>query len=787
MPPGQAIRKLDRQLHTALEARAHGPRGSARVGAAVVFTGELAALQAVGFEAPSAVYHPVRRVSIAAGSIPLSRLTDLAALDQVISVEGGRAMKPEIDDSVPEIGATIVHQGIGFLPSTKGRGVVIGIIDSGLDFRHGTFRRADGRTRVIRLWDQTLPPGTPGPRPATFDYGIEYRDVDLDAALGELTPGAGSDVVEVRTRDRDGHGTHVAGIAAGNGSQPGNCHFAGHFVGVAPEAELVVVHLVRRFQDNVLDPSPLQHAFEYIFTHPLLLERPVVVNYSQGDNLGPHDGTTALELAIDALVLSRPGHVVVKSVGNEGKSGRHAEVPVPMTGADLRLRVGDADRGPRAIEVWYPGAARLSVQVLAPGGLASQVVAAGATGAPFVANPGVPADERTTVEIRSELGRPHSGDNLITITMASPESSSAFVPSNTWTIRFANTGPGPTTVHAWLDNDDPKTTQFLPPHVSERHTVTTPGTAKHIVTVGAYDDRTSGKVGQLAAFSSRGPVRRVVNPQPTDDPHRPDVVAPGVAITSARPNVDESSCCDCCVDHYTALSNDTGTSVAAPHVAGVVALMLERNPRLPADLVRDILRQTAVPPETGYSNPPTDDDLNTWGRGRVNALAAVQLVVPPIGGGSADADRRPTGARAADSAASGRPCAALAGFTPFRPALAALRRQLLGTSDGRLCAALISRHFSEARGLIRSNRRVAVAWHRVTGPAFVRALVRAFNVAETDVASAPEPPETLARFLGALARYGSAGLRADLDAHGATFVTMLRGALRRTEPLESVA
>jgi Subtilase family len=346
MRPSPATRKLDRQLGTALEALADGPRASARVGVAVVFTGELAALRSAGFEAPSAVFHPVRRVSIAAGSIPLSRVAELATLDQVISVEGGRAMKPEIDDSVPEIGARIVHQGIGFLPSIKGRGVVIGIIDSGLDFRHGTFQRADGRTRVIRLWDQTLPPGTPGPRPATFDYGIEYRSEDLDAALGTLAPGEGADVVEVRTTDRDGHGTHVAGIAAGNGSQPGNCHFAGHFVGVAPEADLVVVHLVRRFHDNVLDPSPLQHAFEYIFTHPLLLDRPVVVNYSQGDNLGPHDGTTALELTIDALVLSRPGRVVVKSVGNEGIRAPRA---CPFRSSHRAAsRVASSPPGPRA-------------------------------------------------------------------------------------------------------------------------------------------------------------------------------------------------------------------------------------------------------------------------------------------------------------------------------------------------------------------------------------------------------------------------------------------------------
>jgi subtilisin family serine protease len=781
------LRKVDASLLAALEARRRARTAPERVGAAVVFTGELEALRAMGFEAASVVRHAGAGLSIAAGSTAVDHLAKLAALDQVISVEGGRAMKPEIDDSVPLIGADILHRGVGFLPPLKGAGVVIGIIDSGIDFRHGTFRKSNGRTRLIALWDQTLPPGTPGSPPAApFDYGIEYSRDQIDSALGELGP-----TVPIHTVDRDGHGTHVAGIAAGDGSQPGNCHGAGHFVGVAPEADLIVVHLVRKFVDGVVDPKNLQQAFEYIFTHPLVLGRPVVVNYSQGDNLGPHDGTTALERAIDGLVLGRPGRAVVKSVGNEGASGRHAEVPVPAAGAALRLRVGEEDRGPRAIEAWYPGAARLSVQVFAPGlAQPSQVVAAGAGAVTWILEPAAPAEEQTRVVIRSHLGVPQNGDNRITIGI---ERDSGFVPAGPWTIQLGNTGSGPTTLHAWLDNDDPKTTQFLPPHVSERHTVTTPGTARHVITVGAFDDRTSGKEGTLAAFSSRGPVRRLVDPAPGppgpgDDTRRPDVVAPGVGITSAKPDVKESSCCDCCVDHYTGLSNDKGTSVAAPHVTGVVALMLERNKFLHVDRIREILRDTAAPLD-GSPSPLPPDELNRQGNGRVNALLAVERVVPPLpgGGGPGLALRHGDGGGRHPTVGQ---CPALAGFAPFRPAFLALRREVLSTPEGQLGAALVSRHFSEARGLIRSNRRVAVAWQRAQGPAFVRGLVRALVARERGGVGGPalpELPEGFARFLSALARHGSAPLRADVDAHGGAFASLVRGALHQLRSLASAA
>jgi hypothetical protein len=186
MPIDEAaeLHKLDTRLLAALGARSRQGDGDRdRVAAAVVFTGDLDPLRQAGFDAPTMVHHPGRGVNIAAGSIAVGRLPALAALDQVMAVEGARAMKPEIDDSVPLIGATLLHQGIGFLPALKGAGVVIGIIDFGFDLSHKTLRNASEHTRIMALWDQTLGPPVqplqPGETsPSPFNHGIEYsRDL----------------------------------------------------------------------------------------------------------------------------------------------------------------------------------------------------------------------------------------------------------------------------------------------------------------------------------------------------------------------------------------------------------------------------------------------------------------------------------------------------------------------------------------------------------------------------------------------------------------------------------
>jgi hypothetical protein len=317
-----------------------------------------------------------------------------------------------------------------------------------------------------------------------------------------------------------------------------------------------------------------------------------------------------------------------------------------------------------------------------------------------------------------------------------------------------------------------------------------------VITVGAFDSKGAflfsiGK-GKLHERSSHGPI----DPPPGGQPRTaPDLVAPGVRIEAPKNGEHESSCCECCLSAYKGDDDNTGTSIAAPHVAGVIALMLERHPRLSVADIRDILRRTADRPAE-FTGPRTAAELNTFGFGRVNAVAALKLVPPFFGGphpvvgiSGRVTPRLPlTGGGAIPPPVLDAPCQALAGFAPFRDALALLRAHVLPTAEGQLCAVLVSRNFSEIRSLIRRNRRVAVAWHRAGGPLFLRTLMRALAARgrNADAPAVPdELPEDFPRFFAALARYGNAGLRSDLARHGDEFLSLMRYALdhlRRVKP-----
>jgi subtilisin family serine protease len=175
---------------------------------------------------------------------------------QVEAIEKQRRCHTVLSDSVPDIHANQVwHRNDDNFTGYTGRGVVVGIVDTGIDFRHQVFRKPDGRTRILKIWDQTLTAEggekAPGPittpslldpekpdKPIPLGYGVEYDWKDINATLGY--PGD-SPAIQVRHQDEVLHGTSVAGIAAGDGSQSGGCHLSYHYIGVAPEADLIVV------------------------------------------------------------------------------------------------------------------------------------------------------------------------------------------------------------------------------------------------------------------------------------------------------------------------------------------------------------------------------------------------------------------------------------------------------------------------------------------------------------------------------------------------------------------
>jgi subtilisin family serine protease len=834
-----ATRKLDPRLRRRARRAGYGPastaapssapRASARQPAAgaatspddrtpigVKFTGDPADLRAVGLQIRSLLDNPVKRFKLATGTIPLARLHDLAAIDHVVHIEAGHRLRADLDKSVKEIGAHQVRTGPP--GPLDGAGVVIGVIDSGFDFRHQVFRRPDETTRILALWDQGLDAEAGDSAPAGFDYGVEYSSTRIGLANQMADPFS-----IVRSKDTRGHGTHVAGIAAGDGSQAGNCRGADTFIGVAPAADLILVkeevETERRGDSlNAVD------AFNYIFNHQRVAGRPVVVNLSRGDNLGPHDGTSFLEEAIDTLLL-QPRRAVVKSAGNEADEDKHAQGAVdPGDHLDLEFEVQPEDDETRFLELWYPGGDALSVTLIAPAprGVTpprSPTLGPGAGISPWIVNPGDPPDQQVEVEISHDLSLPNNGDNRIFLEFTPPDD--GYLPEETWTLRLENAGGTAVQFHAWLEREEDR--KDKPPiftsHVSSDVTLSIPGTSESAIVVGAY--ATEGRrIGQLRRSSSRGPTR--------DGRHKPDIVAPGTAITSALAGVGLVWCCDCCNTFYV---DKSGTSMAAPHVTGLVALMLQRNPSLTAAEIRQHLMQSARRPEE-FTGPRQDDELNSWGFGRISAVDAINRVPAPApGGGGSGAPigggGGPSPGPSIELSSDGRP------RLPVASALdvTGLRHLVRAMPASPLYAALVSRHFSEVRGLINANRRVAVAWHRAGGPALVHRLLCAAasrpdpaaridpvpvvpdldspvtrnarggalgQAAPSDPAAPPDSaattgpaaladpagpwalrngaapgPERIARFLAVLARYASPALRDDVERQGEAFTALV--------------
>jgi subtilisin family serine protease len=532
------------------------------------FAGDLAAAHAAGFR-PTTVAGDV-----AAGVTTFAALDELEQVENVTVIASSRPMQRELNVSLGEVGADRLHSAT---PSCRGAGVIVGIIDSGIDFRHGCFRDPAGNTRILAIWDQHLSPRAGESSPQPFGYGVEYTRAAIDGAL------AGGGSVGHVDYDPNGHGTHVAGIVAGNGSVAGNGFEAGAFVGVAPEADLVVVA-------NQGDSAATLDAVAYLLQTAARLERPIAINLSQGDNLGPHDGSSELERGIDQL-LGGPGVALVKSAGNAADTGTHARGAVEQDAmVAVPFAVPTFDESPDTIDVWYGGNDAMEMAIRTPGGKLSRLVR---PGDPPTKLP-LPNGNRVWVE--SSIGSPLNGDNQIYVQLlpgARPE-----IEPGEWELVLRGvviTGDG--RFDAWIEPAG-VFPRFLPPFVASECTITNPGTSSKVITVGAYVTVSSlVKKGSLAAFSSRGPSR--------DGRRKPDLSAPGQRVTSTRVMDGTSK------DPYRA---ESGTSMAAPHVTGTIALLLEKRRSLTQGEILAHLTQTARL-DVFTSNPPDPD----WGAGKLDA------------------------------------------------------------------------------------------------------------------------------------------------------------------------
>lgn len=412
-----------------------------------------------------------------------------------------------------------------------GNGVIIAVIDSGIDFTHPDFRNEDGSTRLLALWDQTIPPTNGFGPPKGYEYGTLYTKEDLDTALSLPTP------EEARQRipsfDRSGHGTHVAGIAAGNGRASG-----GIYTGVAPESSLLIVKLGESLGNSFPRTTNLMTALNFCLEAALALSMPIAINLSFGNNYGSHSGRSLLESFINT-VAGQWKNVICIGSGNEGSAGIHTS-GILTEETSLEFAVSPFETSLN-LQLWKRYTDQFNVVLVSPNGSS-----AGTRNASPGSNEFLLEGSRILFFYGEPL--PYNGLQEIYIEWI-PLGENSYITSGIWKLLLIPERIVEGNYDLWLPGTrSSETTRFLRP--IETTTLTIPSTAARAITVGAYNSATDS----YAYFSGRGFTLY-------DQWVKPDLVAPGVNITSCAPGGGYVS--------------RTGTSMSTPFVSGSAAIMME--------------------------------------------------------------------------------------------------------------------------------------------------------------------------------------------------------------------
>lgn len=448
-------------------------------------------------------------------------------------------------------------------PKLYGTGVLVAIIDSGIDYANLDFRNADGTTRIYALWDQTIP-GNP---PEGYVQGTEYTQEKINEALRQENRTERMKIVP--SEDRSGHGTAVAGIAAGNGRGSKGARYQG----VASESGILVVKLGTPREEGFPRTTELMQAIDYVVKKAQRAGRPVAINISFGNTYGSHTGTSLLERFI-ADIANLWKSVICIGMGNEGASAGHtAGILKENTEERIPLAVQMKETAIN-VQIWKSYHDIVDISLISPAGVQIGPI------------PEVIGTQRFVVgdtEILLYYGEPspfHVSQEIFIEFL--PKDS--YITPGIWqfvlTPRKIVTGE----YDLWLPSENVlnRGTAFRYP--TERGTLTIPSTSQRVISVGAYDSLTFA----YADFSGRGGL---------EGESKPDLVAPGVDITAPTPSG--------------IYQTFTGTSFATPFVSGAAALMMEwgivrgNDPYLYGEKVKAYLRRGArpLPGFTEYPNP----------------------------------------------------------------------------------------------------------------------------------------------------------------------------------------
>jgi subtilisin family serine protease len=541
----------------------------------------------------------------------------------------GEKLDLEVNNARNTTKTNAVHMGTGIRQAYTGTGVIVGIIDEGFDYTHPNFKDINGNLRISRVWERRNNTGIP-PSSLGFTYGSEY---------------IGSTAILNKQKDmiNKSHGTHVAGTAAGTGT--GNLSL---LKGMAPNAEIVLVSDFNRViptDNNYID------AITYIKNYATSVNKPVVINMSFGTGIGPHDGTTIEETAINSMA-NTPKLVLVASAGNDGGERKHALLNYTNESSKylvLENTIPVVNNTPTAanvsiVDIWSQNLSSngsfefiIWVENIVNRTVDSTPISGIVNGTGF-ATP-------ILIDTDNCSGCTNDTYELILFSEINPINNKMHL-----TIRVLNDNndigdrliiainDSNNTIHAWSNNCEfGSWSGYNFTQGDDYFTVGSPGTASGVISVGSYnvtnESPDPGLIGTLSTFSSKGPRAD------SNLTIKPDVTAPGNRIVSSLSSFDSTYqsgglyVSDVTNTYGThSYGKMEGTSMAAPVVTGIVALWLQAFPQLTTNNVKSIIANTAITQSpvsdpflfygTTYSTPPNVK----WGYGKIDALAGMQLI-----------------------------------------------------------------------------------------------------------------------------------------------------------------
>lgn len=406
----------------------------------------------------------------------------------------------------------------------NGSGVIVAVIDSGIDYTHLDFRNDDGSSRILYIWDQTQS-GTP---PVGFSSGAEYTQQQINNALNSQSP-----LQIVPSTDTNGHGTAVAGIAAGNGRESN-----GENIGVAPNAELIIVKAGTKGYASFARTTELMRGVKYVIDKARQLNKPLAINMSFGMNNGSHRGDSLFETYLSDMSTEWKNSIVVPT-GNEGAAGHHySDLLQSNSTKNIDFFIIDG-LGNFYISMWKNFVDTLSVELICPGGASTGIIG-----------------------IESQIKNVQINNMQLTIIYGQPthysvgqeiffniKAITGTVFGGIWKIKIISNNIVDGTIEMWLPTIEEVTdrTHFSNPTIYDSMTI--PSTAERVIKVSGYNDQ----IGNIAEFSGVGNLNMALP--------NPDLAAPAVSILTVKKGGGYDSF--------------TGTSMAAPFVTGSAALMMQ--------------------------------------------------------------------------------------------------------------------------------------------------------------------------------------------------------------------